>query len=315
MSALTDELTYRAYAAGWAVVKRLPEKTAYRLFERIADRSWEKRGKGVTQLERNLTRVLNHNRVGPAATPQEIREVSRQGMRNYMRYYCDTFRLETWSAEHTRRICTIDSEDQLRKYLDSGRGVVMALAHMGNWDHAGAWATTVTTEFSTVAERLKPEKLADRFLAYRESLGMEVLPHTGGKDTYAALLRRLRSGGMVCLVTDRDLTANGIEVQFFGETAKMPGGSASLAVATGAALVPVLLWYDGPNLAGVLYPEIPIPATGTRGQKVAAVTQAVADAFADGIAKHPADWHMLQKLWPADLDPERRPPTESPGPT
>jgi phosphatidylinositol dimannoside acyltransferase len=307
-----DELTYRAYAAGWAVVKRLPEKTAYRLFEMIADRSWKKRGKGVTQLERNLERVLNHGHPERRATEAEIREVSRQGMRTYMRYYCDTFRLETWSTERTRRTCTIKSEEYLRELLDSGRGVVMALAHMGNWDHAGAWATTITKDFSTVAERLKPEKLADRFLAYRESLGMEVLPHTGGKDTYAALLRRLKSGGMVCLVTDRDLTANGIEVQFFGETARMPGGSAALAVSTGAALVPVTLWYDGADLTGILHPEIPHPRSGTRAEKVALLTQAIADSFEAGIAEHPADWHMLQKLWPADLEPGKRPPATSP---
>jgi phosphatidylinositol dimannoside acyltransferase len=307
VSGLNEELTYRAYAAGWSAVKRLPEKQAYGLFDVIAERAWRKRGKGVTQLERNLARVLNHGRPGAPASDEEIREVSRQGMRTYMRYYCDVFRLETWSTERIRSHCAIQSEPILRAHLDSGRGVIMALPHMGNWDHAGAWATTITTDFSTVAERLKPEKLSDRFLSYRESLGMEVLPHTGGKDTFAALLRRLRSGGMVCLVADRDLTAGGIPVDFFGETARMPAGPAALAVSTGAALVPVNLWYDGPNLAGVILPEIPLPESGTRGQKIAALTQAVADAFAAGIAGHPADWHMLQKFWPADLDPARAP--------
>ena len=90
MSKLKDGATYRLYAFGWGVVKRLPERTAYRLFERVADRVWAKQGKGVTQLERNLARVL-----GPEATPEDIRRVSKQAMRNYLRYWCDTFRLET----------------------------------------------------------------------------------------------------------------------------------------------------------------------------------------------------------------------------
>lgn len=307
MSGLSEELAYRGYVAGWSLVKRLPERQAYRLFEVFADRAWRKQGKGVTQLERNLARVLNYRRVGAPASPEEIREVSRQGMRNYMRYYCDAFRLETWSTEAIRERSGINSEEILREHLDSGRGVIMALPHMGNWDHAGAWATTITDEFSTVAERLKPEKLADRFLSYRASLGMEVLPHTGGKDTYAALLRRLRSGGMVCLVADRDLSANGIPVDFLGEPARMPAGPAALAVATGAALVPVGLWYDGPRLVGQMYPEVPVPEAGTRSEKIAALTQAVADRFSAEIAAHPADWHMLQKFWPADLDPARAP--------
>ena len=191
MSDLKDDLTYYAYAAGWAVVRRMPEKTAYGLFRMIADRSWRKRGKSVRRLESNLARVL-----GPDATEEQIRAVSKQGMRNYMRYYCDTFRLETWSLERVSATIEVEGEQMLRDMLASGRGAIVALPHMGNWDHAGAWAATLTDGgFTTVAERLKPEKLFERFLRYRESIGMEVLPLTGGSGTFGGLIRRLKSGG------------------------------------------------------------------------------------------------------------------------
>jgi KDO2-lipid IV(A) lauroyltransferase len=302
MSNLRDEATYRLYAFGWGVVKRLPERTAYRLFERIADRVWAKRGKGVTQLERNLARVL-----GPEATPENIRRVSKQAMRNYLRYWCDTFRLETWSQERVDSTFPVDGQDILDKEFAAGKGVVLALPHMGNWDHAGAWAANHFGGFTTVAERLKPERLFERFLAYRESIGMEVLPLTGGQNTFLGLVRRLKAGGVVCLVTERDLTARGVPVQFFGETTKLPAGSAALAVSTGAPLMPVTLWYEDGYQQAKVHPKIEVPAEGTREQKIAAMCQALVDVFAEGIAEHPADWHMLQKLWLADLDPAKAP--------
>src|SRR5690348_18380528 len=82
----------------------------------------------------------------------------------------------------------------------------------------------------------------------------------------------------------------------------MMGGAAALAVQTGAALMPVTLWYDGPLWYSHIHEEIPVPETGTRREKVAAMTQAVARVFEAGIAAHPQDWHMLQRVFTADLD-------------
>jgi KDO2-lipid IV(A) lauroyltransferase len=308
MGGLKEGLTYRAYAIGWAVVRLLPERMAYGLFRLVADRSWRKRGKSVRRLEANLARVL-----GPDATEEQIRAVSKQGMRNYMRYYCDTFRLETWSRERVIETFECENADMLRDLVSSGRGVVLALPHMGNWDHAGAWAVTVTDGFTTVAERLKPEKLFERFVRYRESIGMEVLPLTGGSGTFGGLLRRLKSGGLVCLVAERDLTDSGVPVEFFGETTKLPAGPAALAVSTGAALCPVTLWYGEGKQYAKVWPELDMPAEGTRQQKIANLCQQLADVFAEGIAAHPADWHMLQRLWLVDLDPSRVPrPQDAP---
>jgi lauroyl/myristoyl acyltransferase len=304
---LKEELTYRAYAAGWAVVRLLPERVAYGLFRVTADRLWRKRGKSVRRLESNLARVL-----GPDATEERIREVSKQGMRNYLRYYCDTFRLETWSMERIVESMTVENQELLLGALADGRGVVLALPHMGNWDHAGAWAARVSDGFTTVAERLKPEKLFERWLHYRESIGMEVLPLTGGSGTFGGLMRRLKSGGLVCLVAERDLTDSGVPVRFFGETTKLPAGPAALAVSTGAALFPVTLWYTEDRHYAKVWPELEVPAEGTRKQKIAALCQDLADNFAEGIAEHPADWHMLQRLWLVDLDPANAPAPSEP---
>ncbi|MYW05430.1 phosphatidylinositol mannoside acyltransferase [Streptomyces sp. SID3343] len=300
MTDLGQRLADTGYALGWSVVKRLPEPVATAIFRRIADAVWRKRGGGVRQLEANLRRVL-----GPDATPERIREVSRLSMRSYLRYYQEAFRLPVWDRETVlnRMVCDLTLLDECSK---RGKGAIFALPHTANWDHAGAWVTLKGYPFTTVAERLKPESLYKRFLDYRESLGMEVLPLTGGEgSTFGTLARRLREGRLLCLLSDRDLTAAGVPVTFFGEPTRMAAGPAALAVQTGAALIPVTLAFDGKVLRGTLHPEIEVPAEGTRREKIAAMTQSVADAYAAGIAASPQDWHMLQPLWLADLD-ERR---------
>jgi KDO2-lipid IV(A) lauroyltransferase len=295
---MRDRLTDGLYGVGWSTVKMLPEPVAAALGRTIADVAWKRRGKGVLRLESNLARVV------PDASPERLAELSKAGMRSYMRYWMESFRLPRWSAEKLRDSVDIRGIPEVQDILASGRGVILALPHLANWDLAGVWMTrAVGVPFTTVAERLKPETLFDRFVAYRESLGMEVLPHTGG-SAFGTLARRLRAGGLVCLVADRDLSASGVEVKYFGDIARMPAGPAMLAQQTGALLMPVTLWYEEPPyLKGQVHAPIEVPETGTTAEKASLMTQALADAFATGISDHPEDWHMLQRLWLADLEP------------
>ncbi|WP_406728436.1 phosphatidylinositol mannoside acyltransferase [Streptomyces sp. GD-15H] len=295
-----ERLTDALYGAGWATVKKIPEPVAVRLGRSIADLAWRRRGKGVLRLESNYARVV------PDASPERLAELSRAGMRSYLRYWMESFRLPAWSRERIAGGVDVEDIHRLTDGMAAGKGVVLALPHLANWDLAGAWVTTgLGVPFTTVAERLKPETLYDRFVAYREGLGMEVLPHSGG-SAFGTLARRLRDGGLVCLVADRDLSASGVEVDFFGETARMPAGPALLAQQTGALLLPATLWYDdSPVMRGRVHPPVGVPESGTRAEKTSVMTQALADAFATGIAEHPEDWHMLQRLWLKDLDPAR----------
>ena len=185
--------------------------------------------------------------------------------------------------------------------------MVFALPHMGNYDQAGAWIIAKGAgSVTTVAERVKPESVYDRFVAFREGLGVEVLPASGGTSSaFGILAQRLRAGKLVCLVCDRDVTGGGMEVEFFGEKARMMGGPAALAVQTGAALMPVILWFEGDGWGAHIHQEIPVPAEGDSEQKAAAMMQQAARLFEAGIRAHPQDWHMLQRVFVADLDPAR----------
>ena len=301
---MRDRITYRLYAGAWAFVRRLPERLAYGLFDLLADVVWRHHGGAVRRLEANLRRA------GPDLGPAALRTLSRAGMRSYLRYWCDAFRLPDWNRDRVVSTVRVEGEEHLRATVrEGGRGMVGALMHMGNWDHAGAWATLTGAPVVTVAERLRPERLHARFLAYREGLGMEILPLTGGEgDLLDTLSRRLRAGRLVPLLADRDLRASGIEVELLGEATRMPPGPAMLALRTGAALHPVSIWHEDvgeprPRLVIRFHDEIEQPVDGRTREKVTAMTQQVADVFGDAIRTHPQDWHMLQPLWLVDLPP------------
>ena len=302
LTAVKGWLVDTGYALGWALVCRIPESWARWAFQFAGDIAWRRQGHGVQRLEANLRRVI-----GPQASGKELRALSRAGLRSYSRYWMEVFRLPVISTERILADTIAVGEEQTAfMHLAAGRGVVFALPHMGNWEEAGAWIIARGAgKFTTVAERLKPESVYQRFLTFRESLGFEVLPATGGNSRFGILAQRLRAGGLVCLPADRDVTGGGIEVEFFGEKARMMGGPAALAVQTGAALMPVTLWYEGDNWVAHIHEEIPVPEGGSRRDKVAVMTQQMARVFEAGIAAHPQDWHMLQRVFVADLDPVR----------
>jgi KDO2-lipid IV(A) lauroyltransferase len=303
MAGVRNRLVAVGYGLGWSVVCRVPESWARWAFEVAADIAWRRQGPQVQVLEGNLRRVL-----GPDATGAELRALSRESMRSYARYWMEVFRLPVISVERLVGETVASGDFQVAlDFLAAGRGVIFALPHMGNWDQAGAWIIHQGAgSFTTVMERLKPDSVYDKFVAFREGLGMEVLPASGGVvNRFGILSERLRAGKLVCLPADRDVTGSGTEVEFFGEKARMMGGCAALAERTGAALFPAILWYEGDRWGIFVDKEIPVPAEGNRKQKVAEMMQEVARSFEAGIRAHPADWHMLQRVFVADLDPAR----------
>jgi KDO2-lipid IV(A) lauroyltransferase len=178
--------------------------------------------------------------------------------------------------------------------MSQGRGVVIALPHSGNWDHAGAYFCQQGIPLVTVAEVLKPEKLFRKFLEYREGMGFEVL----GLDSraFVTLIRRAREKRLIALVSDRDLSDSGIPVNFFGHVAKMPAGPVVLALREGLPLVAAHVSYT-PEGIHIEFTEIVIADGETEDERIQLTVQRLADAFATGIARDPQDWHMLQRIW------------------
>jgi KDO2-lipid IV(A) lauroyltransferase len=238
----------------------------------------------------------------------ELEDLVRAGLRSYARYWMEAFRLPSQSREQFLTNFRLEQADEFLAMLDEGKGAILALPHLGNYDAAAAWVVSHGYPLVTVAERLKPESVFRRFVAYREKLGMEVIPLTGGQRApLDVLAEKATQGYAVALLADRDLSSRGAEVRFFGGRTRMPPGPALLALRTGAPLYAVDLFFTPEQAVGRIR-LIPVPgeSEGPLDQRVKLVTQRLADAFEVGIAEHPQDWHMLQRLWldePAPASP------------
>ena len=285
---MKDNLSAYIYFAGWRIVRWLPEHTAYKISYSVADFLVKKNGKSVQRLRLNLSRTQ------PNLTSLDLEILVVDAMRSYMRYWCDTFRFPDWSQERVVNTVSVTNEHLLMDAIAAKTGVIVALPHAGNWDHAGAYFCAKGVPLVTVAERLKPEKLFLKFLSYRESMGMQVLPLDG--RVLDTLEKRLNDGALVALVADRDLSRSGIEVNFFGGPARMPAGPALLAIRTRAPLITAFVSYTQSGIH-IEFNTVVLPSSGSESEMVQEIVQMTAKQFENGIARDPQDWHMLQRIW------------------
>ena len=285
---MKDNISAYVYFVGWRIVRWLPEKSAYKLFNKAADVLVKRNGKSVQRLRSNLSRTQ------PGMTSLDLDLLVIDAMRSYMRYWCDTFRFPDWSSQRVTETVSVTNEHLLMEAIAAKTGVIVALPHAGNWDHAGAYFCAKGVPLVTVAERLKPEKLFLKFLSYRESMGMEVLPLDG--RVLETLADRLRAGALVALVADRDLSRSGIEVEFFGAPARMPAGPALLAIRTQAPLITAFVSYTDGGVH-IDFKSVMLPSSGSEREMVQEIVQMTAVHFEDGISQQPQDWHMLQRIW------------------
>lgn len=294
---MKDRIVLLTYLLGWWLVRTLPEKFAYSLFYRIGEFVHRRNGKSIQRLRSNL------HMVRPELDELQLEILVAKAMSSYMRYWCDTFRIQNWSTERVRKTVTTTNDHLLLDPMKDGRGVVVALPHSGNWDHAGAYFCSIGVPLVTVAERLKPEALFQKFLKYRESMGFEVL--SLDSRSFVTLVKRAKERRLIALVADRDLSHSGIDVTFFGANARMPAGPALLALKTGTPLVVAHVSYTQNGIHIDFHP-VDVPTEGEESTRIQVTVQRTADLFALGISQHPEDWHMLQRIWVEEKNPNSR---------
>ena len=285
---MSESFSYLAYLLGWKIVALLPERSAYALFSAIATRTHSRNGKSVRRLRINLSIVQPH------LDKAQLENLVEKALKSSMRYWCDTFRIHKWSAERIESSVTTTNGNLLTDPMLQGRGVIIALPHSGNWDHAGAYFCQQGIPLVTVAEVLKPEKLFKKFLEYREAMGFEVLALDS--RAFPTLMRRALEKRLIALVSDRDLSATGIPVTFFGHGTRMPAGPALLAIKTGVPLVAAHVSYTEKGIH-IDFNAIDVATEGDEQSRISATVFKMAQSFEVGISKHPEDWHMLQRVW------------------
>ena len=286
---LSELLTYLGYSALWRTVRLLPERTAYGLFEKLANRAYRRNGKRVKRLRSNYAHV------SPGGDTDNLERMVQKGLSNAMRYWCDTFRISDWKLDRIANSVDLENPEIFYESVNSGRGVIVALPHAGNWDHAGLYFCSQGIQVNTVAEHLKPDRLFQRFLAHRAKMGMKVLDLES--DVIGELERLLRSGALVALVSDRDLSKSGIEVEFFGARARMPAGPGLLAHRTGADLLVAYVGYRNEGIHIRFTGPVEVDRSLDEREEVARVTQALAKIFESDISQDPTSWHMQQRIF------------------
>jgi phosphatidylinositol dimannoside acyltransferase len=288
------ELTTWAYRGAARVAQAIPARFVPAV-GRVAGRVG-----GWPQTANRRMSARHQRRVTGTTDPAAVNTVFEW----YGRYWLEIFRLP---AEVRRGAVNpnfvIEGYEHVERGLAQGKGVVLALPHLGGWEWAAAWMAAKGHHMLAVVEPLQPPELLEWFARQREAIGLEVVPI--GPDVSRIVLKALRDNRIVCLLSDRDLTGDGVDVEFFGERTTLPAGPATLALRTGAALLPVAVYFEpGRGHRGVVQPPIPIERAGNLRADIARITQYLATEFEHLIRVAPQQWHLLQANWPSDRESE-----------
>jgi lauroyl/myristoyl acyltransferase len=295
MAGAKARATYLAYRWLGEAMQALPEPVADSAAQLVGLALTAGRKDSKAMYARHLRRVL-----GDGLTDSEVRSWTRRAFLAYARYWMEGARLPAVPARIVlARMTRPDGLEHLERGMQEGRGVIMALPHVGSWEWGGAWLALEGYPMTAVAEPLEPPELYDYFVDQRVKIGLHIIKL--GAGTGGALLKTLKSGALVGLLSDRDIVGNGVEVEFFGEKTTFPSGPATLALRTGAALLPTVV-FSGPGRGhrAVIRPPLATARTTTLRADVVRVTQDLAYEFEGFIRRAPEQWHLFQPNWPSD---------------
>jgi KDO2-lipid IV(A) lauroyltransferase len=288
------DLVTPAYKAAATVARAVPHPVAALGARGLG------RAAGYLATERRAQVERNLRRVDPTLSGRRLRRLVDATFESYARYYEESFRLPGTSPADLDAGFRPDGWELLDEALAEGKGAIMALPHLGGWEWSGFWVTQLRGRTVTaVVERLEPAELFEWFVDLRQSFGFQIVPL--GPDVATATIRALKENHVLALLCDRDLSGTGPEVEFFGERTTLPGGPATLALRTGAPILPTAVYFDGPDLRrSVVLPRLDTARRGKLRADVQRITQDLAHGLEDLIRRAPEQWHLLQPNWPSD---------------
>ena len=285
-------LLYRAFSGLFGL---LPEPVMRRSGEAVGRLAWHVAGARRALVQRHLRRVCGED--------HDVTELSKAMFASYGRYWAEVFWVRPRRKNQIVAGCTVDGEELIHEAKAKGRGIVLALPHMGNWESAGAKAEAIGIPVLAAAEGLSNQKIVDWFVDVRAHLGIETVVIGKGNRVTALLAQRLKQGGVIALVSDRDVSSRGVEVEFFGEATTMPPGPVALAERTGAVLLPVGCYFEpGGGHRFVIRPPLEIPTAESRDERIRMGTQRFAAVLEGLIREAPQDWHLFVPNWPSDRE-------------
>lgn len=288
------DLITLGYRAGSALVQRTPSAVATpvrMLASKVAARASAERRFMVA---RHLRRVMDADLDG-----DELERSIDKTIDAYARYWVDSARLQSVDPADVDEGFTVEGFEHIENAFARGVGPILALPHLGGWEWAGRWLTCRPGyEVTVVVEPLDRPELFEWMVEYRESFGMQVVPL--GPDVATRVIQALKANHVVCLLCDRDIAGGGIEVDFFGETTTLPGGPATIALRTGAAIIPVGVYQQPGRHHAICRPPLDTQRQGRLRSDVSRVTQDLAHELERLIRRRPEQWHLMGPNWPSD---------------
>ena len=290
---MPDDRSLSLFKAASAVARTAPAPLSYALARALGG------AVALPPSERRLLVARNMLRADPSLRGFALRRAVRRCFESYARYWAESFRLPNLSPDTIAAGLTPVGYEHIEQARASGVGPIIVLAHLGGWEWAGFWIARVKgVPITVVVERLEPPSVFEWFVEFRRSLGMNVVPL--GPDAGREVIRAVKAGHVVCLLSDRDITGSGVEVEFFGERTKLPAGPATLALRTGAPLLPTAVYFEGSGHLGMVHAPLPVERTGNLRDDVTRITQDIARSLEGLIREAPEQWHLMQPNWPSD---------------
>ena len=291
---MKDYLAYLGLRAGIGLVGALPGPVVRR-FGRAFGRVWA----AVDRDRRAMARRHADRVLGDGV---DLDGSSVEMMKSYGRYYAEALWLRARRVDGMLAETEVQGLERIIAARDAGTGMIYALPHMGNWEAAAPIAVSVGVPVVAVAEVLPNRRITDWFSEMRAEMGIEVVLATGRVEVMRRLEQAISANKAVALLSDRDLKGKGVQVEFFGEKTTLPPGPATLALRTGAPLFPVGCYFKDGGFRVVVHDPLAVPNEGSRTEKVAAVTQALATRLEEIISEAPEQWHLVQPNWPSDRE-------------
>lgn len=301
------QLVYYLYVAAAAIARAVPERWSNRLASSAGAMQARLAKKKRYQVEKNLSRIT-----GEPPDSEHVQQLVVEAYRSYARYWLETFSLVLRDRDYFLERFHCPTEDMVDKVLARGKGAIVVVGHLGNWDAAGAWVGARGNRLVTIAEMLKPRRMFDFFLEHRARLGMKIYPAQAGVTR--DLVREIEEGAVVAILGDRDLKGTGPEVTLFGEPVTLPAGPASIALRAGVPLLVAGVWgvkrADGlPGWEAEISEPIELPDDYEPGkitrEQILELTAKYAPVLEGYIARRPEEWHVFQPFWPADKRSKR----------
>jgi phosphatidylinositol dimannoside acyltransferase len=298
-----ERLSYAAYRSVEKAAMALPEAWGRRLFDLGGQLGYHVALRARRVVAENLSRVLGKDPRSPL-----VQAAVQEAFRSYARYWFEAFRVRVLSDREFLARYRVEGGEHLEAAEEAGRGAVLALPHIGNYDAAGRWVHASGHRITAVAELLKPDRLFELFLQHRRELGMNIVPLYNSRTVGEELMKLLSQNHFIALVSERDLKGKGLKVEMFGEERRMPAGPAMLSLAAGVPLLPCACYDLEDGWRIVIRPPLEIERSGDMREDVKALTRKLASVFERDIAAAPTQWHMFQPAWPKEEDePERSP--------